>query len=207
MAAPARTKPSPIHTQRFSALQPATPSAFSAHKCPCKRLRSPECNCPHDKGCALRSVRPTPTTSSTVKSPFGWGKYTSISTSTAASPTYRQASPGVVDAHSTLQAPSKRPSAYEFGYDGSMSLYAIAPLLIPKPMSVIKDLPRDVTRTFNGRVVRRKKRPKNITVPQVNEINDIRQCVCDMECNCRCWTSSSPIATRHSPMFDRDVIR
>lgn len=53
-----------------------------------------------------------------------------------------------------------------------MSLYATAPLKIPISMrradaisiSVIKDLPKDVTRTFGGRVGGRKKRPKDIKV-------------------------------------------
>ncbi|KAF2438155.1 hypothetical protein P171DRAFT_491443 [Karstenula rhodostoma CBS 690.94] len=207
MASPVRGKPPPINTQRLSALQPTTPSASSPHKCPCKRPRSPDCNCPHDKRCALRSVRPTPTTSSSVKSPFARGKYASTSTSTTTSPTYRNAFPGVAGPHSALHSPSTRPSAYEFGYDGCMSLHATAPLTISMSISVIKDLPRGVTRTFSGRVGRRKKRPKDIRVPKANEMIDTSMCICDMECNCRCWTLNSPIATRHSPMFDRDDIR
>ncbi|KAF9729616.1 hypothetical protein PMIN01_12480 [Paraphaeosphaeria minitans] len=215
MASLARRKPPPIHTQRFSTLQPTTPSASSTHKCPCKRMRSPDCNCPHDKSCALYAVRPTPTTSASVNSPFGWGKYTWNSADTTTSAACCHGLIGDVGAHSALQSPSTRPSVYEFGYDGSMSLYATAPLLIPTSMkgtdsmgvSVIKDLPRDVTRTFGGRAGRKKKRPKDIRVPKTNNSSNARQCVCDMECNCRCWTLSSPIATKHSPMFDRDVIR
>jgi hypothetical protein len=65
-----------------------------------------------------------------------------------------------------------RPSAYELGYDGSMSFYARGPFQITTSakhtdsfsVSVIKDLPRNITRTFSGRVERRKKRPRDIQV-------------------------------------------
>lgn len=65
------------------------------------------------------------------------------------------------------------PSAYDFGYDGSMTLYDTMPLHMPTMMkgsgsaSVIKDLPHDITRTFGGRVERKKKRPKDIKVYEI----------------------------------------